>query len=73
MVAQLDITGECESNAPTTRDGPSQVRPTSCDDNDYSLPPLQVSDDFVGSAPVGRAELEAIEAYLGDILDAVLG
>ena len=73
MVAQVDITGECEAKAPPTRDVPLQVRPTSCDDNDHGLPPLQVSDDFVGSAPVGPAELEAIEAYLGDILDAVLG
>ena len=73
MVGQADINSECEASAPTTREGSSQVRPTSCDNNDYSLPPLQVSDDFVGLAPVGQAELEAIEAYLGDILDAVLG
>lgn len=35
--------------------------------------PLIVADDLPGSTPICEAELDAIERYMGDILDEVLG
>jgi hypothetical protein len=35
--------------------------------------PLTIADDFPSITPIGQVELDAIERYMGEILDEVLG
>ena len=40
---------------------------------DIGAPPISVSDDLPAVPAICQAELDAIERYMGDILDLVLG
>ena len=40
---------------------------------EFEAKPLDISDDFPRNPAINHSELDAIERYMGDILDEVLG
>ena len=65
MVEPIDISNDDQHQL-------SRLVPESRSPLPVAFDPIAVTDNFPNAVPIGHAEIEAIEAYMQDVLDAVL-